>query len=158
MDWWILLPPGLLRPWRGRPCANTHFPAWLADLPNLDTAHSLVPTRRSLSLRRLIRGKFVPASVRRADVWQLHEVYSDDSTKQWVQQGCRSAGIGCLECKKPVIDAVNAELAPMRQRALEYEEQPELIFSLLAEGAERAADVAEDTLRDVRSAMGLNYR
>jgi tryptophanyl-tRNA synthetase len=91
-------------------------------------------------------------------VWQLHEVYSDDSTKQWVQQGCRSAGIGCLECKKPVIDAVNAELAPMRQRALEYEEQPELIFSLLAEGAERAADVAEDTLRDVRSAMGLNYR
>ena len=107
-----------------------------------------------------------PARVRRTDVgnpdvcpvWQLHEVYSDDSTKQWVQQGCRSAGIGCLECKKPVIDAVNAELAPMRQRALEYEEQPELIFSLLAEGAERAADVAEDTLRDVRSAMGLNYR
>ena len=107
-----------------------------------------------------------PARVRRTDVgnpdvcpvWQLHEVYSDDSTKQWVQQGCRSAGIGCLECKKPIIDAINAELAPMRQRALEYEEQPELIYSLLAEGAERAADIAEDTLRDVRSAMGLNYR
>ena len=107
-----------------------------------------------------------PARIRRTDagnpdvcpVWQLHEVYSDDSTKQWVQQGCRSAGIGCLECKKPVIEAINAELEPMRQRALEYEEQPELIYSLLAEGAERASDIAEDTLRDVRSAMGLNYR
>jgi tryptophanyl-tRNA synthetase len=107
-----------------------------------------------------------PARIRRTDagnpdvcpVWQLHEIYSDDSTQQWVQQGCRSAGIGCLECKKPIIDAVNAELEPMRIRAREYEEQPELIYSLLAEGAEKAADHANDTLKDVRAAMGLNYR
>jgi tryptophanyl-tRNA synthetase len=107
-----------------------------------------------------------PARIRRTDagnpdvcpVWQLHEIYSDDNTKQWVQQGCRSAGIGCLECKKPIIDAVNAELEPMRIRAREYEEQPELIYSLLAEGAEKAADIANDTLKDVRTAMGLNYR
>jgi tryptophanyl-tRNA synthetase len=107
-----------------------------------------------------------PARIRRTDagnpdvcpVWQLHEIYSDDSTQQWVQQGCRSAGIGCLECKKPIIDAVNAELVPMRIRAREYEEQPELIYSLLAEGAEKAADHANDTLKDVRAAMGLNYR
>ena len=62
------------------------------------------------------------------------------------------------ECKKPIIDAVNAELEPMRIRAREYEEQPELIYSLLAEGAEKAADHANDTLKDVRAAMGLNYR
>ncbi|RZU44890.1 tryptophanyl-tRNA synthetase [Fluviicoccus keumensis] len=107
-----------------------------------------------------------PQRIRRTDagnpdicpVWQLHTVYSDDATRQWVQQGCRSAGIGCLECKKPVIDAVNAELAPMRIRMREYEEQPELIRSILAEGAEKARDVAEDTLRDVRDAMGLGYR
>jgi tryptophanyl-tRNA synthetase len=107
-----------------------------------------------------------PARIRRTDagnpdvcpVWQLHEIYSDDNTKQWVQQGCRSAGIGCLECKKPIIDAVNAELEPMRIRAREYEEQPELIYSILVEGAEKAADIANDTLKDVRTAMGLNYR
>ncbi|MDO8331824.1 MAG: tryptophan--tRNA ligase [Fluviicoccus sp.] len=107
-----------------------------------------------------------PQRIRRTDagnpdvcpVWQLHMVYSDDATKQWVQQGCRSAGIGCLDCKKPVIEAVNAELAPILLRAREYEEQPELIRSILAEGAEKARDVAEDTLRDVREAMGLGYR
>jgi tryptophanyl-tRNA synthetase len=107
-----------------------------------------------------------PQRIRRTDagnpdvcpVWQLHTVYSDDATRQWVQQGCRSAGIGCLECKKPVIDAVNEELSPMRIRCREYEEQPELIRSILAEGAEKARDVAEDTLRDVRDAMGLGYR
>jgi tryptophanyl-tRNA synthetase len=107
-----------------------------------------------------------PARVRRTDpgnpdvcpVWQLHEVYSDDATKAWVQQGCRSAGIGCLECKKPVIDAINAELAPMRARARGLEDDPELIRSVLADGAQRAREVAEDTMKDVRAAMGLTWR
>lgn len=107
-----------------------------------------------------------PARVRRTDpgnpdvcpVWQLHEIYSDDATKQWVQQGCRSAGIGCIECKKPVIDAVNAELVPMRERAREFESSPEVIRGILNQGNERAADLAEDTLKEVRAAMGLSYR
>ena len=121
------------------------------------------PDSVDLKIRRMPTD---PQRIRRTDagnpdvcpVWQLHTIYSDDAMRQWVQQGCRSAGIGCLECKKPVIDAVNAELAPMRLRAREYEEQPELIRSILAEGAEKARDVAEDTLRDVRDAMGLGYR
>lgn len=104
-----------------------------------------------------------PARVRRTDpgnpdvcpVWQLHEVYSDEATKQWVQTGCRSAGIGCLECKRPVIDTINAELAPMRARAQQYESSPDLIQGILNEGRERAADLAEDTLKEVRMAMGL---
>ncbi|MDP1539814.1 MAG: tryptophan--tRNA ligase [Moraxellaceae bacterium] len=107
-----------------------------------------------------------PARIRRTDpgnpdvcpVWQLHEVYSDDSVKQWVQQGCRSAGIGCLECKRPVIEAINAELIPMRERGMAFEESPDLLRSILSEGAERARDVAADTLADVRQALGLAYR
>jgi tryptophanyl-tRNA synthetase len=107
-----------------------------------------------------------PARVRRTDagnpdvcpVWQLHMVYSDDATRQWVQQGCRSAGIGCLECKKPVIEAINAELEPIRARAREFESNPEIIRTILNQGSEQASAVAEDTLKDVRAAMGLSYR
>ena len=107
-----------------------------------------------------------PARVRRTDpgdpekcpVWQLHEVYSDDSTKDWVQQGCRSAGIGCIECKGPVIEAVLQELTPMQERAREFEANPDLVRNVISEGCEAAQDVASETLDEVRSAMGLNYR
>jgi len=107
-----------------------------------------------------------PARIRRNDagnpdvcpVWQLHEVYSDEQRKQWVQEGCRSAGIGCLECKKPVIDAINAELVPMRQRGREFEQAPDMLRSVLADGAERARETAANTLADVRQALGLAYR
>ncbi len=106
-----------------------------------------------------------PARIRRTDagnpdvcpVWQLHEVYSDNARKQWVQQGCRSAGIGCLECKKPVIDAINAELEPMRLRGREFEQAPDMLRSVLSDGAERAREVAGATLADVRQALGLAY-
>ena len=107
-----------------------------------------------------------PARVRRTDpgdpdkcpVWQLHEVYSDDKTKEWVQEGCRSAGIGCIDCKMPVIDAVNAELEPIRIRAKEYEDNPDVVRGILAEGCEAAKDEARQTLETVRAAMGLLYR
>ncbi|HET9662805.1 MAG TPA: tryptophan--tRNA ligase [Burkholderiales bacterium] len=106
-----------------------------------------------------------PARVKRTDpgdpekcpVWQLHLVYSDEARKQWVQQGCRSAGIGCLECKQPVIDAVLAELQPIRERAEEYIEDPTLVRNIIADGCEKAGKLAQETLRDVREAMGLNY-
>jgi tryptophanyl-tRNA synthetase len=104
-----------------------------------------------------------PARVRRTDVgdpgkcpvWQLHEVYSDDATKRWAEAGCRSAGIGCLECKKPLIDKVVEESTTMRKRAQEYEENPELVRNILTEGAEKARDAARETLDDVRRAMHL---
>jgi len=119
-----------------------------------------------------------PARVRLTDpgdpgkcpVWQLHEVYSDDDVRNWVQEGCKSAGIGCvqegcksagigcLDCKQPVIDAVLKELAPIRERAQEFEENPKLVRSIIAEGNEAARDVAGDTLEEVREAMGLSYR
>jgi len=107
-----------------------------------------------------------PARVRRTDpgdpakcpVWQLHQVYSDDQRREWVQQGCRSAGIGCLECKRPVIDSVLAELKPIRERAQRYQEDPTFVKSIIADGCEKAQKLAEETMRDVREVMGLNYR
>ena len=107
-----------------------------------------------------------PARVRRTDpgdpdkcpVYQLHLVYTDKATHDWVNEGCRSAGIGCLDCKKPVIDAICTELAPMQARAVEYENNPDAVRLILTEGAERARDAARDTLAEVRQAIGLNYR
>ena len=107
-----------------------------------------------------------PARVRRTDpgdpekcpVWQLHQVYSDDATRSWASEGCRSAGIGCLECKGPVVDAVLAELAPLQERAREYEAQPDLVRTIIAEGCDMARDAARETLEDVREAMGLDHR
>jgi tryptophanyl-tRNA synthetase len=106
-----------------------------------------------------------PARARRTDpgdpakcpVFQLHEVYSDESRKQWVHEGCTTAGIGCLDCKQPVIDAVLGELAPIRERAREFEQDHTLVRNILREGGEAARDVAEETLDEVRAAIGLNY-
>ena len=107
-----------------------------------------------------------PARVRRTDpgepskcpVWNLHEVYSDKDTKDWVQEGCRSAGIGCLDCKQPIIDAILKEQGPIRQRAKEYQDDPETVRGIISEGTEAARDVARETLEEVRQAMGLSYR
>ena len=107
-----------------------------------------------------------PARVRRTDpgdparcpVWQLHQVYSDDGCKAWVQEGCRTAGIGCIECKQPVIDGILKELAPMQERARHYQEDPGRVKKIIAEGCDKARELARETMRDVRGAMGLDYR
>ena len=106
-----------------------------------------------------------PARVRRTDagdpdkcpVWQFHLIYSGEDVKSWVQNGCRSAGIGCIECKQPVIDGVLREQEPMRERAKMYEEDPQLVKNIIADGCERARKLAQDTMRDVREAIGLDY-
>jgi tryptophanyl-tRNA synthetase len=104
-----------------------------------------------------------PARARRTDpgdpdkcpVFDLHRVYSDDATRQWAASGCRTAGIGCLECKKPLIEKIVAEVTGMRERAREYEDNPELVANLVAEGAEKARESARETLDEVRRAMHL---
>ncbi len=106
-----------------------------------------------------------PARVHRTDpgdpdkcpVWQFHLVYSSDAVREWVQQGCRSASIGCLECKQPVIDAVLAELRPIRERAEALAEDPTLVKNIVSDGCRKARDIAEDTMVDVRRSMGLGY-
>jgi tryptophanyl-tRNA synthetase len=107
-----------------------------------------------------------PSRVRRQDpgdpdkcpVWQFHHVYSDESTREWVRQGCTSAGIGCLDCKAPVIDAVLGELAPIQDKAREFLDDPKLVRNIIAEGCEEARDIAGETLDEVRQAMGLVYK
>ncbi|HEV7136562.1 MAG TPA: tryptophan--tRNA ligase [Steroidobacteraceae bacterium] len=104
-----------------------------------------------------------PARVRRTDpgdpdkcpVFELHRIYSDETTRKWAAEGCRSAGIGCLDCKQPVIDKIVAEVTEMRRRAQEYVENPELLRDIVAEGAEKAREAARETMEDVRRAMHL---
>lgn len=104
-----------------------------------------------------------PARIRRSDpgnpercpVWQLHQVYSSEEQKAWVRAGCTTAGIGCIECKQPVIDAVLRELAPIQERARALAEDPDSVRNIIADGCERARDLARETMRDVREAMGL---
>ncbi len=106
-----------------------------------------------------------PARVKRSDpgnpdkcpVWPMHLVYSDPQRQEWVKKGCTSAGIGCLDCKQPVIDAVLAELAPLRERAQPYLDDPTLVKNILADGCDKARKLAMETMRDVREAMGLSY-
>ena len=98
-----------------------------------------------------------PGNPDKCPVWSLHEVYSSDEVKNWVQEGCRSAGIGCIECKKPLIDEVLKEQAPIRERAKEYQQDREVVRGIINEGCEAARDVARQTLEDVREAMGLDY-
>ena len=144
-----------------------------AKMPGLDGQKMSKSYQNTLSLRetpenislKIRRMPTDPQRVRRTDpgnpekcpVWQLHEVYSDDKQKSWVQEGCRSAGIGCLECKEPIIDAVTRELAPMRERAAMYTEDPSLVRNIIADGCERAREYAQETMRDVRESMGLDY-
>lgn len=106
-----------------------------------------------------------PARVRRTDpgtpdkcpVWALHQIYSDDAVRNWVQNGCITAGIGCIECKQPVIDGVLKEQEPMRERANMYMESPSLVRNLISDGCEKAREHARTTMRDVREVMGLRY-
>ena len=104
-----------------------------------------------------------PARVRRTDpgdpakcpVWQFHEVYSDKNRREWVQTGCKSASIGCVDCKQPVIEAVLAELRPMQERAREFEEQPDVVGNIINEGCETAREEARETMDIVRHVMSL---
>ena len=107
-----------------------------------------------------------PARVRRTDpgdparcpVWKFHEIYSPPDVRQWVQDGCRSAGIGCLDCKQPVIDAVLKEQAPIRERSEEFLADPDTVRAIVDEGCEAAREAARETLEEVRQVMNLSYR
>ena len=147
----------------------THAPR----MPGLDGRKMSKSYANTLSLRepdaeveRKIRTMPTdPARVRRTDpgepdrcpVFDLHRVYSDEATRDWVQSGCRSAGIGCLDCKRPLIESVQAELAPIRERAAELESDPGHVRGVIADGCARARGVARQTMQDVRAAIGLDY-
>jgi len=104
-----------------------------------------------------------PARVRRNDpgnpdlcpVWSFHLLYSSEDTQQWVQNGCRSADIGCIDCKKPLAESINHALDPMRIRVKELQNDIGFVRQVLSDGAEKAREEAESTLEEVRNVMGL---
>ena len=144
-----------------------------SKLPGLDGDKMAKSRNNSIAMRddpavvtQKVRGmKTDPARARRTDpgtpekcpVWEFHKVYTDADTRAWVQQGCTTAGIGCLDCKQPVIDAIIREQQPWRERAEAYLANPKQIHWIVEMGTERARTVARQTMKDVREAMGLNY-
>jgi tryptophanyl-tRNA synthetase len=144
-----------------------------AKLPGLDGQKMSKSYGNTISLReppqqvekKILTMPTDPARVKRTDpgepdrcpVWQLHQVYSNEEVKDWVQTGCRTAGIGCVDCKRPVIDAVQSELSPIQTAIKDYEEDMSSVKRIVSEGSEQAREEANKTLTDVREAMGLDY-
>jgi tryptophanyl-tRNA synthetase len=144
-----------------------------AKMPGLDGQKMSKSYHNTISLRdepavvekKVLTMQTDPARVKRTDpgepdkcpVWQMHQVYSDETVKSWVQQGCRSAAIGCIDCKRPVIDAIHQELKPIQESIKEYELDLGSVKRIVAEGSERAREEATKTLDHVREAMGLDY-
>jgi tryptophanyl-tRNA synthetase len=162
---------------RGAGKTILHEPAVLltevSKLPGLDGAKMSKSYGNAIAMReepavveqKIKRMPTDPQRVRRTDagdpercpVWQFHQVYSDADTKEWVVKGCKTAGIGCLECKQPVINAIIREQQPWRERAEAYLSNPKQVQWIVEVGTERARTVARETMRDVRDAMGINY-
>ena len=144
-----------------------------AKMPGIDGQKMSKSYQNTISLReeplqverKILTMPTDPARVKRTDpgepekcpVWQLHKIYSDESTKSWVQTGCRTAGIGCVDCKRPVIDAINRELQPIQCSIKDYENDLSSVKRIVAEGSEQARAEATKTLDDVREVMGLDY-
>jgi tryptophanyl-tRNA synthetase len=98
-----------------------------------------------------------PGDPNKCPVWQMHQIYSSEQTQNWVKDGCKGAKIGCIECKKPVVDSIISELAPIQEEIAKYESNPNLIQEIIFEGSERARVVARSTMEEVRDAMGITY-
>jgi tryptophanyl-tRNA synthetase len=145
----------------------------VTKLPGLDGAkmsksygNGVLMREEPADVTKKIRGMATdPARGRRTDpgdpakcpVFQFHKVYSDTATQDWAAAGCKSASIGCLDCKQPVIDAVIKQQTPWRERAEAYLANPKQVHWIVEMGTERARTVARQTMKDVRGAMGLNY-
>jgi len=98
-----------------------------------------------------------PGDPKKCPVWQLHQIYSSEDTLKWVNEGCTKAKIGCIECKKPVLEAINSELEPIQENIFKYQSNPNLIQEIIFEGSESARAVARSTMEEVRDAMGITY-
>ena len=144
-----------------------------SKMPGLDGQKMSKSYNNTISLRedeasvtqKIKRMPTDPARVKRTDpgnpekcpVWALHQVYTDATTRETLAAGCRSAGIGCLECKQPVIEGILAEQVPMRERAQTFINNPKRVQEIIAHGNQKARQIAQETMREVRDAMGLNY-
>lgn len=144
-----------------------------AKMPGLDGQKMSKSYNNTISLRespdgvekKILTMPTDPARVKRTDpgepercpLWKLHKVYSKEDVKTWAQNGCRSASIGCVDCKRPVIDAINKELAPIQESIQDYQDDLGSVKNIISEGSERTREEAKKTLADVKEAMGLDY-
>lgn len=144
-----------------------------AKMPGIDGQKMSKSYNNTISLReepaqvekKILTMPTDPARVKRTDpgepekcpVWQLHKIYSAEDTQNWVLNGCRTAGIGCIECKRPIIDAINQELKPIQQAVNDYADDLGSVKRIVAEGSEAAREEAIKTLAEVREVMGLDY-
>ena len=144
-----------------------------AKMPGLDGQKMSKSYNNTIALRekpqdvekKILTMPTDPARVKRTDpgepercpLWKLHKVYSDDEVKTWAQNGCRSASIGCVDCKRPVIDAINKELAPIQESIVDYQSDIDSVKNIIAESSERTREEAKKTLADVKEAMELDY-
>ncbi|STX28785.1 tryptophanyl tRNA synthetase [Legionella beliardensis] len=144
-----------------------------AKMPGIDGQKMSKSYNNTISLReepasverKILTMPTDPARVKRTDpgnpekcpVWQFHKIYSSEEVKDWAQNGCLTAGIGCIDCKRPVIDAINQELETIQSSIKEFESDLGSVKQIVAEGSEAARDEANKTLKDVREAMGLDY-
>lgn len=144
-----------------------------AKMPGLDGQKMSKSYHNTISLReepKQVEKKILtmptdPARVKRTDpgepdkcpVWQFHKIYSSPEVKDWVQTGCRSAGIGCIDCKRPVIEAINQELQPIQEAGKELEADLSSVKRIVAEGSEAAREEAIKNMNIIREAMGLDY-
>ncbi|MDC0948340.1 tryptophan--tRNA ligase [Gammaproteobacteria bacterium] len=99
-----------------------------------------------------------PGDPHKCPVWSMHQTYTDDATHRWIKEGCTSASIGCLDCKKPLVDAIITEQRQLKERARPYEEDPGVLRGMLADGCEKARDVASDTMKELRRVAGIDHR
>lgn len=145
-----------------------------SKIPGLDGEKMSKSSNNTITLRdtndeiaRKIRVmKTDPARIKRADpgnpdhcpVAELHRTYSDQATQDWMAQGCRHASIGCVDCKKPLIEAIQAEVTPIRKEAEQLKDNRDYIVKIISEGVEKAREAADRTLEEVRDAMGMSYR
>ena len=145
----------------------------VATLPGLDGRKMSKSYGNAILMRdapqevaKKVRGMMTdPARVHRSDpgnpekcpVWEFHKVYSDEAARDWVWKGCTTAGIGCLECKQPVIDAIVKEQQPWHERTEQYLANPKQVHWIVEMGTERARTIAKQTMKDVRESMGLSY-
>jgi tryptophanyl-tRNA synthetase len=142
-----------------------------AKFPGLDGQKMSKSYKNTIALRdkaevvdqKVLTMQTDPARIKRSDpgdplkcpVWKLHEIYSATDVKSWVNTGCRSAGIGCIDCKKVVAKSINEELEPIQKEIRHFESDMPAVKRIIASGSEEAAADAQNTMQDVREAMGL---
>ncbi len=96
-----------------------------------------------------------PGDPKDCPAFRLHEIYCNAEERAELSEGCRSASIGCLDCKKVMIGHVNEELAPIGERRRELEKRPGVAAEILEAGGQRARAAAASTLAEAKEAMGL---